>query len=53
MLFLTLIKKRLPEFFDAVDLHYRLIAPEQKGSKTYTFRPYSEPSPRGLPESGK
>jgi sulfhydrogenase subunit beta (sulfur reductase) len=42
MLFLTLTKKRLPEFLDAVDRHYRLIAPEQKGSKTYTFRPYSE-----------
>ncbi len=42
MLFFTLTKKRLPEFLDAVDRHYRIIVPEQKGSKTYTFRPYSE-----------
>jgi CRP-like cAMP-binding protein len=42
MLFLTLRKKRLNEFLNAVNRHYRLIAPEQKGSKTYTFRPYSE-----------
>lgn len=42
MLFFTLKKDRLPEFLDILNRHYSLIVPEQKGSKTYTFRPYTE-----------
>lgn len=41
MIFLTLEKKKLPRFLDVLSREYRLIVPEKKGGKTYTFSEYS------------
>lgn len=41
MILLTLEKKKLPQFLDALNREFRLVVPEKKGEKTYTFSHYS------------
>jgi len=42
MIFLTLKKKKLSNFLDTINQHYKLIVPQKKGKTTYIFAPYTD-----------